>query len=304
MAAVTPVPSGPHGGDGARLAESLGVEPSLVLDLSASLNPVSPPVTDLVVQHADAVTRYPDPQPATAAVAEMLDVSVDRLILTNGGAEAIALVAAANPTGWVTEPEFSLYRRHLQDIRAGGLRWRSNPNNPTGLLADADAQADVWDEAFYVLATGRWTRGDADTWRLGSLTKAFACPGLRIGFVILPEGEDRAAFEASVPRWTLNGLAAAALPTLVTRADPDTWHRRIADLRSDLVDILGGADLQADPSDANYVLVRDCGDLRERLARRAILVRDTSSFGFPGVRIAVPDDDGMRRLATTLEEIR
>ena len=103
MAAVTPVPSGPHGGDGARLAESLGVEPSLVLDLSASLNPVAPPIDDLVVGAVGAVGRYPDPEPGTAAVAEMIGVDRDRLILTNGGAEAIALVGAA----------LARYQRHI-----------------------------------------------------------------------------------------------------------------------------------------------------------------------------------------------
>lgn len=301
---MTSPPPGPHGGDGARLADVLGVDPSHVLDLSASLNPVAPPVADLIVEHADAISRYPDPEPATAAVAEMLDVAVDRLILTNGGAEAIALVAAVLPAGWIAEPEFSLYRRHLSEVRPDGPVWRSNPNNPTGLLAATSDEAHVWDEAFHVLATGRWTRGDREAWRLGSLTKAFACPGLRVGFVILPEGEDRVTFERSVPRWTVNGLAAAALPTLVSRAEPVTWYRRIAALRSDLMNVLLAADLTPDPSDANYVVVRDCGDLREQLARRAILVRDTASFGFAGVRIAVPNDHGLQRLATALEEIR
>ena len=301
---MTSPPTGPHGGDGARLAASLGVEPGAILDLSASLNPVAPPVVDLIVDHADAIGRYPDPAPATAAVAEMLDVAVDRLVLTNGGSEAIALVAAAHPVGWVSDPEFSLYRRHLRDVRPGGLVWRSNPNNPTGLLAAADDHADVWDEAFHVLATGRWSRGDADAWRLGSLTKAFACPGLRVGFVILPAGEDAARFKASVPRWSLNGLAASVLPALVDRADPGVWHRRIGELRAGLVDLLRAHDLPPSPSDVNYVVVRDAGDLRRQLAHHAILVRDTASFGFDGVRIAVPDEQGLHRLATALEEIR
>ena len=58
-----------------------------------------------------------------------------RLLLTNGGAEAIALVAAELGPGWVDEPDFSLYRRHLPAIDPDGPRWRSNPHNPTGRLA-------------------------------------------------------------------------------------------------------------------------------------------------------------------------
>ena len=58
--------------------------------------------------------------------------------------------------------------------------------------------------------------------------------------------------------------------------------------------------LRPQPSDANWVLV-DAPDLRERLARQAILVRDCTSFGLPGtVRIAVPDDRGLDRLAGAL----
>jgi histidinol-phosphate/aromatic aminotransferase/cobyric acid decarboxylase-like protein len=51
--------------------------------------------------------------------------------------------------------------------------------------------------------------------------------------------------------------------------------------------------------------VADAPDLRGRLAREAISVRDCSSFGLLGtVRIAVPDDAGRRRLADALEVVR
>jgi hypothetical protein len=85
----------------------------------------------------------------------------------------------------VQPPEFSLYARHLQALRREAGRWQSNPNNPTGELAAPDAEAAVWDEAFWSLATGTWTRGDADRGAVvvGSLTKLFACPGLRVGYV-------------------------------------------------------------------------------------------------------------------------
>src|SRR5437870_4684726 len=102
----------------------------------------------------------------------------ERIVLTNGGAEAIALVAAAHPKGWVDDPDFSLYARHLTSIEAGAPRWRSNPHNPTGRLAPRDERADVWDESFYALATGCWTRGDAGATVVASLTKLSACPGL------------------------------------------------------------------------------------------------------------------------------
>ena len=75
-------------------------------------------------------------------------------MLTNGGSEAIALVAAELGEGEVVDPEFSLYRRHLPVVRAGAGRWRSNPSNPLGELAGPSDVAAVWDEAFWPLATG------------------------------------------------------------------------------------------------------------------------------------------------------
>ncbi len=90
-----------------------------------------------------------------------MGVDPDRLLLTNGGAEAIALVAAELGPGWVDEPDFSLYRRHLPALDRAGAWWRSNPHSPSGFLAADDESAEVWDEAFFPLATGTWTRGDA-----------------------------------------------------------------------------------------------------------------------------------------------
>ena len=116
-------PPGSHGGDGAQVAAALGLAPEKVLDLSASLNPVAPPLARVVVRHLDALSRYPDAAPATSALAEVLGVEPDRLVLTNGGAEAIALVAGELGTGRVDDPDFSLYRRHL-DARGDARRCR------------------------------------------------------------------------------------------------------------------------------------------------------------------------------------
>jgi len=297
-----PLPdAGPHGGDVVRVAGALGVDPSEVLDLSASLNPVAPAPAPVLARHLDAVGRYPDAAAATEALAGALGVGVERVLLTNGGAEAIALLAAEWPEGDVEEPEFSLYRRHLRAVVPGARRWRSNPHNPSGALAGPDERADVWDESFHGLATGRWTRGDAGSVVLGSLTKVLACPGLRCGYVLAPDGGLIERLAARQPRWAVNGLVCAALPELLAPVDLPTWAARVAALRDELVAVLADHGWRAQPGVANWVLVDGAGDLRDHLARRAVLVRDCASFGLPGtVRIAVPDEAGLARLDEAL----
>src|SRR4051812_2263854 len=108
-------PPAEHGGDAAAIAAALGLDPARVVDLSASMNPVAPDVATLLgrllVESPSIITRYPDPSAAEQLLADTIGVDPACLLLTNGGAEAIALVAAEQPVGHVVEPEFSLYRR-------------------------------------------------------------------------------------------------------------------------------------------------------------------------------------------------
>jgi histidinol-phosphate/aromatic aminotransferase/cobyric acid decarboxylase-like protein len=289
---VTLPPAGPHGGDGGAVARALGLDPAAVLDLSLSLNPLAPDPVPVLRRHLAAVRAYPDPTGATEALARAMGVESGRLLLTNGGAEAIALVAA-EIGGRVDEPEFGLHPR------GGGPRWRSNPHSPSGVLARPDEVADVWDEAFFPLATGRWTRGDGVAVVVGSLTKLFACPGLRLGYV-LADPDLVARCRARQPAWSVGAVAAAALPDLLQAADLPAWRAGLARLRDALTDLLTSRGLPVRPSDANWVLVDRAG-LREALAPQAIVVRDCASFGLPGVaRIAVPTEEGLERLAAAL----
>ncbi len=304
-------PAGSHGGDGPALAHALGVDPAEIVDLSQSLNPFAVDPAPIVARHLDQLGRYPDDTAATAALAEAMSVPRDRLLLTNGGAEAIALVAAHLGRGRVDEPDFSLYTRHLGSSDPHGPRWRSNPHNPTGRLAVPEETAAVWDEAFYPLCTGRWTRGDAEggAFVLGSLTKLLACPGLRIGYVLGPDAEVIDELRRRRPAWSVNGLAAGALPELLDTVDLGGWSNAVADARRRLVAVLADHGLVARPSDANWVLVDvaatvgTAAELRLRLAHHGVAIRDCASFGMPDLaRVAVPDEAALARLDRALDQ--
>jgi histidinol-phosphate/aromatic aminotransferase/cobyric acid decarboxylase-like protein len=301
----TAMRSGAHGGDGRRVARALGLDPDSVLDLSQSLNPVAPDPRPVIAAAVGAVGRYPDAEVATAALADQLGVEADRVVLTNGGSEAIALAAGDLGTARIVEPEFSQYRRHVGAVvdDPAAPRIRSNPNNPTGCLAAPDDRdGAVWDEAFWPLATGSWTRGDADAGAVvvGSLTKVLACPGLRVGYVLAPDAATAARLRDRQPEWAVSGLAAESVPALLRRVDLPAWSAAIGALRAELVAVLRAHGLASRPSDANWVLV-DAPGLRERLAPEGVVVRDCASFGLDGVaRVAVPDEHGLERLDAAL----
>lgn len=287
-------PPGPHGGDGAAVAASLGLDPTQILDLSATLNPFAPNLAPLLARHAGTVRDYPDPTPATRALADAIGVEARRLLITNGGSEAIALVARELGGAVASEPEFSLHPRS-----PGGPVWRSDPHSPTGRLAAESEVAGVWDEAFYALATGRWTAGRDGAVVVSSLTKLFACPGLRLGYVI---ADDIDRFARHQPEWSVGSLALAVLGDLLEVADLPGWAAAIAEHRDELVTLLSHHGLAAAPSDAPWLLVEAPG-LRARLAPYGIVVRDCTSFGLPDhARIAVPDEQGLARFAVALEQ--
>jgi threonine-phosphate decarboxylase len=297
-----------HGGDGERVAARLGRAVEDMVDLSASLNPYALDATQLAVRHLGALRRYPDPDRATRLLADTIGVDGDRLVLTNGGAEAIALVAAEVRRGAIVEPEFSLYRRHLETVTPTAGRWRSNPANPLGRLALPSDTAAVWDEAFYPLATGAWTRGDSESWRLGSLTKLWACPGLRLGYVIAPTAVAARAIAARQPRWAVSSLALALVDPLLHATELTEWATSIARLRDHFARELGSLGFAVTSTDANWVLV-SAHDLREALIPQGIVVRDCTSFGLPNAyRVALPHPRQLDRVlaafATVADQLR
>ncbi|TAN26537.1 MAG: cobyric acid synthase [Actinomycetota bacterium] len=291
-------------GDGANALERfLGLDPGELLDLSASMNPVAPSYEVVLTRRLGSLKSYPDPKEAAAFLAGVLEVDADQLILSNGGAEAIALVAQVVKAGHVRDPEFSLYRRHITRYSQEGPWWASNPNNPIGTLLEENEVPFVIDEAFYQMATGHWSRRDFErgSFVVGSLTKLFALPGLRMGYLIAPSSTVAARLRRLQPQWALNSLAAAALPDLISGIDLNETHLAVSRLRGDLMSVLTTYGASPRPSCANYVFVPDAKDLFDRLLERKVLVRDTHSFGLNGgVRIAVPDDKGLYQVEQAL----
>ena len=189
-----------------------------------------------------------------------------------------------------------------------------NPNNPTGILTErrdllrvlARAEEEkVWfilDEAFIdfvpreslLLEAPRSSRLII----LRSLTKFYALPGLRAGYLV-SNPEVVGYFARNQEPWSVNALAQlVAAESLLDKAYAERTlefiRRERENLTHDLRSIPGFIPY---PSSANYLLVQlhpslnlTAGELRERLTPRGILIRDCGSFHHLGpyfFRIAV-----------------
>ncbi len=205
------------------------------------------------------------------------------------------------------------------------LTFICNPNNPTGVLMGrdqlaviADVIADtggllVVDEAYINLSE---RRADADVIALAarhgsvialrSMTKDYALTALRLGYAVASEPViDRLA--ALQPDWSVNGLAqAAGLVAIVDTAYLERARAAVAASRDCVVERLTALGIRCYPTAANFVLaqVGDAADLRDRLARRGLFVRDCTSFGLPDcIRIGLRPVDDCVRLADAIAEV-
>lgn len=290
---------------------------------------------------------------ATRAVAAYLGVDPEGVLLTSGGMEALFLgVRAARPhRAVVREPAFGGYREALSAAGVpavghfGALRALleeefpprqilvvGQPGNPTGTLEDQEvlvqlagrlAERDgllLVDEAFidFLEVPERHSlRSHAAAHPgllvVGSLTKFFTLPGLRIGYALAPPPL-LAALRGQATPWSLGSLAqTAAVAAVADRAFIAETRRFLPPARSELAAALRETRAFAVlEGTANYLLLdaRPSGipakGWVEGVARRGILLRDASNF--PGLspyhlRIAVRMPEENERLVGVLREI-
>lgn len=255
----------------------------------------------------DTIRSYPEPSAATLErmIAADCGISPDEVLVTSGAVDAIYLIAQAwrdAGTCHVIQPTFREYEDACrvfgyQEQEDGALCWLCNPNNPTGSVLPASevmalAERHRWlvvDQSYEdytmspLLAPAEAVKCD-NVILLHSMTKRYAVPGLRLGFITARAGIISLLREQYRP-WAINALSLEAGKWLVERG-----KTAIPDLNSYLAETqrlrraLDGIDrIDTMETRTNFFLCTiseaTASELKEYLAREhGILIRDASNF--------------------------
>ena len=255
----------------------------------------------------DVVRSYPEPSAASLErmIARECGISSDEVLVTSGAVDAIYLIAQAyrhEGSCHIEQPTFREYEDACrvfgyQEREDGALCWLCNPNNPTGdVLAAEEVLALaghhrllIVDQSYedYTMAP-LLNPADVvsrdDIILLHSMTKRYAVPGLRLGYVTASAQVISRLREQYRP-WAINALSLEAGKWLVEQgktAIPDltSYLAETQRLRSMLNGIEG---IETLDTQTNFFLctIRQAtaAQLKEYLAREhGILIRDASNF--------------------------
>lgn len=291
------------------------------------------------------IVSYPEPEPLEAerTIAEAIGVAPREVMLTNGATEAIYLTAQTT-TGCATAivtPTFAEYadacRMHGHDITTiaslsdipehAQTAWLCTPNNPTGTVTPVEQLTECIArhpdtlfvvDASYAPFTAEPTlsakEGAAlpNVLMIYSMTKAFAVPGLRLGYITGNAHLLNRVRRCRQP-WTVGTVAQNACRYLMAHtADyrlPVTELMQERRRVSRALAALPGIEVM--PSQSHILLCRrtdgTAAELKETLARNhGILIRDAANFeglGSGHFRIAVQTAEENNELIRAIAEI-
>jgi cobyrinic acid a,c-diamide synthase len=294
----------------------------------------------------DIAHVYPEARTAEAAIAKRHGRNADEVLATAGAAEAFGLIARMRD--WkrpvvihpqFTEPDVALAAaghavEHVLCDAASGFTldpdavpddadvvFVGNPTNPTSVLHPESALRKlarpdrmlVVDEAFMDSVPGE--KNSLAPARIPglivirSLTKLWAIPGVRAGYVLAEPALIAELRDLQTP-WAVSTTAAAAMVACMSDeavAEAELRSNTIVRNRQVLVDGLTALGLgPVGPAAAPFVLVRAGAGVHQGLRDAGFAVRRADTFpglGPEWVRIAVRKPDATRRLLATLESV-
>lgn len=266
------------------------------------------------------VDHYPDPGAVglQQKLERSLDLSADAVLVTNGGTEAIYLVAQAfaGATVTIVEPTFAeyedackLYKHQIQYLSWEKLNSETafstdmvficNPNNPTGQAIDEHSlerlinhnkhTVFIVDEA-YIQFTHHTTslipllKRLPNVLVLRSLTKSCCIPGLRLGYIAGRKQLLERVRAFRMP-WSVNTLALAAGDYIL--AHPTAFEVKRETLLEETYQLWEGIrkmpEFKVMPTHTHYFLFETLTGTAEALKmwlleQHGLLIRDASNF--------------------------
>ena len=277
-----------------------------------------PGLKDYLQHHIDDIDHYP---PAALENQERLLSIHHRIrpwetLITNGATEAIYLLAQATGAGCrsaVLIPTFSEYEdacrihghevqyiRSLEEVNDEmNLVWLCNPNNPTGMLIPREEIVHiafnhpntvfVIDQSYEFFCQEeqlqpREAVSLGNVIQLHSMTKKYAIPGIRLGYVTGPKPLMETLRQYRMP-WSVNALAVSACDYILTHQELFTFDiaaylQEAKRLWKGLNDIEG---VTALPTHTHFMLLhiptQDAVILKRRLVDEyGILIRAAHNF--------------------------
>lgn len=202
-------------------------------------------LVEAVANSAASIANYPEPdaEPLKRSLAIHHGLMAEHFMASNGTAESIYLICQCfrDTSATIIVPTFSEYEdaARINGISCHYIPWRDvkqslsfstrlaficNPNNPTGDLLSQDT-FDHWltenpgttfviDEAYYAFTREAQSvlpllQKHDNLVILRSLTKLFAIPGLRLGYIIASRSMIKKLRAFKIP-WSVNALALQA----------------------------------------------------------------------------------------------
>ncbi len=301
-----------HGGRALVFAREHNLDYRDVLDFSANINPLgpSPRALEAIKQAIDSVRVYPDEnsEPLVRCLADRLRIPSACILAGNGATELLYFwLRTVRPRrATLVVPTFVEYRKALESVgteivtvpqprlaRDADAVIVTNPNNPTGSYMPPEEMQD-WissfrpstqifiDEAFVEFTAQpslvRHIERFPNLWVLRSMTKFYALPGLRLGYLA---GSGIPKLIGNREPWQVNALAeAAGLASLQDSGHEEATMQLIQRERIWLWKELQNVHaIRAFPTAANFFLARCESEevldrLMEGLTKERMLIRD------------------------------
>jgi threonine-phosphate decarboxylase len=280
-------------------------------NFSSNISPLidTSPLRQHLAERLTLINHYPEPDACSLEVliAAKYGVSPNEVLVTSGATDAIYLIAQTlrdEGTFAVKRPTFSEYADacrmygYEEAPKGGAVRWLCNPNNPTGEVRTTDtikvlSRRHHWliidqsyeDYTWAPLLSAKTAIDMQNVIQIHSMTKRFAIPGLRLGYIIAPSVVIE-RLRANYRPWAVNALAIEAGHWLLEHEEPyyrEEMRMLLAQtqyLRDRLCGIFG---IHVYPTSTNFMLCSiqksTAAELKEYLlAQHGFLIRDASNF--------------------------